>query len=169
MSGLPVDGLPVTCSTKTRNWSELCGSLLGRVPPANYLKGARVKTKWLRDNFSVVPDNVNEFTLIQYARAYILMLVGGCLFSDVSGTWMYLAFLPLLDNFCEIRTYSWGGAALAYLYRQLCGASVRGAKEMAGPVILLQLWAYEHITFTSPEIRRIIPTVEWHSLPLGYR
>ena len=45
LSGLPVDGLPVTCSTKTRNWSELCGRLLGKVPPTVSLKGARVKIK----------------------------------------------------------------------------------------------------------------------------
>ena len=39
--GLPVDGRPVVGSTNI-NWQILCGELLGRIPPPNKLKGARL-------------------------------------------------------------------------------------------------------------------------------
>ena len=41
MLGLPVDGRPVVGSTNI-NWQILCGELLGRIPPPNKLKEARL-------------------------------------------------------------------------------------------------------------------------------
>nr|POF27679.1 serine/threonine-protein phosphatase 7 long form like [Quercus suber] len=42
-------------------------------------------------------------------------------------------------------------AVLAYLYRELCRASKAGANEIAGPLILLQLWAWERLHIGRPE------------------
>ena len=41
---------------------------------------------------------------------------------------------------CEM--YSWGSAALAWLYRQLCGASKKDVIQIGEAFLLVQLWAY---------------------------
>ena len=50
--------------------------------------------------------------------------------------------------------YSWGAAILAHLYTQLCAASERGVRTMAGPLILLQIWAWSRIPSVQPHILR---------------
>ena len=82
---------------------------------------------------------------------------------------MHLAFLVLLEDLDDIHTYSWGSAALAWLYREMCGACAKEATQIGGAVILIQLWAYENISFIAPGIKSIDPNEEWQLLPLGYR
>jgi len=111
--GLPVDGRAVTGAT-AYDWYALCLDLLGVVPDdAKLLKGCRINMGWLRRQFSVPPAGAGELALIRYARAYILQLMGGCLFADKSGNLVSLMFLPLLRDFQETTTYSWGAATLA--------------------------------------------------------
>ncbi|RYQ83273.1 hypothetical protein Ahy_B10g101922 [Arachis hypogaea] len=52
-------------------------------------------------------------------------------------------YLPLLKNFSEIRSYSWGSACLAYLYKSLCRASHYDMNEMDGSLVLLHVWTWE--------------------------
>jgi len=167
--GLPVEGRPVTCATRHIIWIDLCARLLGKVPPPGKIRGGRLKSSWLRNEFNIIPADADQATLDQYARAYILMLITGCLFSDHSGSLVHLAFLALLENLDDIHTYSWGSAALAWLYREMCGACAKEATQIGGAVILIQLWAYEHISFIAPGIKSIDPNEEWQLLPLGYR
>ena len=55
--------------------------------------------------------------------------------------------MTLLDDPWErIAEYSWGSAALRYLYRQLCGAAKKNVKEIAGSLSILQVIT---ITFNS--------------------
>ena len=86
MLGLPVDGRPVVGSTNI-NWQILCGKLLGRIPPPYKLKGVGLSMPWLSDVFGVLPDDV---TVQQYARAYILEMIGGSIFADKSGDKVHL-------------------------------------------------------------------------------
>lgn len=65
--------------------------------------------------------------------------MGGVLFTDKSGADVQLIFLPLLRDFKYTEQLSWGSVVLAHLYRELCRASKVGAKEIAGPLILLQV------------------------------
>jgi hypothetical protein len=167
--GLPCDGRPVICNTRDIIWVDLCARLLGKVPPETKIRGGRVRTSWLRNEFAIIPEEADQVILDQYARAYIFMFITGCLFSDHSGSLVHLSFLALLENLDEMDTYSWGSAALAWLYRQMCGASVKNATQIGGAVILIQMWAYEHISFLAPGIRSIVPNAEWQQLPLGYR
>lgn len=136
--GLNIDGLPV-CGTCDFQWDKTCEELLGLKPDHTVLHGGTLKLSWLRDNFHQPPQNADEATLQRYARAYIFALVGGLLFTDKSGCDVQLIFLPLLRDFSQTRHYSWGSAALGYLYRELCRASRKGANEIAGPLYLLQV------------------------------
>jgi hypothetical protein len=134
-------------------------------------KGTRLRMSWIKEKIFPIPhqnvDNLAERE--QYARAFILLMIGSRLFPDNSGVYLYACFLPLLDDLRETGEYSWGGATLAWLYRQLCRASRSGATDIWGPLILLQLWAYEHITFTRPTITTMPNNQDGELLPLGYK
>ncbi|TYK02837.1 serine/threonine-protein phosphatase 7 long form-like protein [Cucumis melo var. makuwa] len=149
--GIPVDGEPVI-SQVHEDWINLCQMLLGVVPPANKIKGSKLNLTWLASQFPGLDDDVEEEIVIRYARAYILQLMGGSLFYDKSGSFVHLMFLPLLGDLHEAGRYSWGGACLAWLYRQLCKASKRDVHDIVGPLILLQIWAWERFPTIAPQL-----------------
>lgn len=76
----------------------------------------------------------------QYARAYVLALVGSILFFE-SRTDIRLFVMPLLHDLEGTGTLSWDSAILAYLYRKLCPAARPTSNQIAGPLILLQVYA----------------------------
>ena len=168
--GLPVDRQAVTGST-TYDWHALCLDLLGVVhEDAKLLKGCRINMGWLRHRFPVPPPEADDLTLIRYTRAYILQLMGGSIFADKSGNLVSLLFLPLLRDFQQTGTYSWGAAALAWLYRSLCRAARSSTMEIVGHVDLIQLWAWDRISVLAP--RRLIARPGQgvvHFRPLGAR
>ncbi|MQM05829.1 hypothetical protein Taro_038643 [Colocasia esculenta] len=51
-----------------------------------------------------------------------------------------LMYLPLLEDLDRASRYSWGGATLGYLYRQLSIACKSDAKAICGSLTLLQMW-----------------------------
>jgi hypothetical protein len=71
------------------------------------------------------------------------------LFSDSSGnTTSWLVLLILCLEWEAIATYSWGFAALAWLYHSLCdGVSRSGpSSNLGGCAYLLQIWLWEHFS-----------------------
>ena len=123
MLGLPVDGLPVTGKTDYV-WSELCEQLLGHKPPPSIpklnkstLAGARIKYTWLDAQFAdpLVADAADE-VVQQHARYHVLVRMGALLFMDKSADRLSLVPLQLLNPVSNARRYSWGSAALAWLY-----------------------------------------------------
>ncbi|RVW53212.1 Serine/threonine-protein phosphatase 7 long form-like [Vitis vinifera] len=110
--------------------------------------------RWLREQFSYPPAGVDDVILQRYARAFILALLGGAWFADKTGTHVQLCYLPLLRDFTEISHYSWGSAVLAYLYGELCRASLDSATEISGPITLLQLWSWERLHVGRPDFDR---------------
>ena len=77
---------------------------------------------------------------------------------------MHIIFLPLLTNFETTEHYSWGSAGLAWLYIELCRASRIDAHDIAGPLILLQVWAWDRFPSIAP--RRLLqppidPIMDW--------
>ncbi|RVX07230.1 Serine/threonine-protein phosphatase 7 long form-like [Vitis vinifera] len=72
--------------------------------------------------------DLDDATLAQYARAFILGLIGSALFTDKK--------------------------VLAHLYRELCRASLDGATDIAGCVTLLQLWSWERLHLGRPDFGR---------------
>lgn len=147
--GLRVDGPAVTGSTKN-NWADLCEDLLGLRPGPGDLHGSHVSLAWLRDNFRNLPADPDDETLKCHTRAFILALMSGFLYGDKSKHDVALTFLPLLRDFDEVAKLSWGSATLALLYRELCRASKRTVSTICGPLVLLQLWAWERLHVGRP-------------------
>ena len=116
-----------------------------------------MKLTWLKEHFSALEDDADDITVDRHARAYILYLFGCILFPDKSGDSVQLIYLPLLGDLERVDEYSWGSATLAYLYRNLCRASRKGAKDIGGCLMLLQIWSWEHIHIGRPIIRTFRP------------
>lgn len=165
--GLPVDGEPIT-GHLNYDWARTCELLLGVTPESRVLKGSRLSLPWLASQFPGLDDDADEIAIARYARAYILQLIGGSLFSDKSNNRVYLMFLPLLEDFEVAGRYSWGGACLAWLYRQLCKATKFDAHDIAGPMVLLQIWGWERFPTMAPQ-RRHINDHELVDRPCGSR
>ena len=142
--GLRIYGPPIT-GTCDIGWSLLCSELLGVVTSSSQIRGSSILARWLCEQFSYPPAGVDDVILQCYARAFILALLGGALFTDKTGTHVQLCYLPLLRDFTEISHYSWGSAVLAYLYRKLCRASLDSATEISGPITLLQVFRHNYL------------------------
>ena len=101
-----------------------------------------MRVTWLAQNLSHLHEGADEATV----EAYLLYLIGVVLFSEKTGNKVQLLYLTLLDAPWEVISgYSWGSAALAYLYRRLCEASRKNVKEIAGPLIILQVILTLHV------------------------
>ena len=85
----------------------------------------------------MMAEDADDVAIQQMARLYCMLLIGVSLFPDKTGNKVSLIFLPLLRHFDT--GYSWGSAALACLYRELCVATRPSAAEIGGPLILLQV------------------------------
>lgn len=164
--GLKIGGKPIT-GRSNYNWFEVVTDLLGIRPANTDLKAGNLKLSWLKDHFQGPPEEEGA-NLQQRIRAYLLYLFGTVLFPDKSGSTVSVLFIPLLAELNEVDDYSWGSAALACMYRNLCKASETGVDQIAGPLILLQLWSWERIAMGRPEVAMVanyvFPCAEY---PLG--
>lgn len=160
--GVPVVGLPVVGKTNME-WGNLCHELLGHKPPdkephANentaMLCGARLKLSWLKSMFNdPLPADATDLRVQQYARYYILEMLSGMLFMDKSGERISVMYLQFLNPISNGKKYSWGSAALSWLYRHLCKASETTAKQIGGALLLVQIWAYARFPHICPVMR----------------
>jgi hypothetical protein len=84
-------------------------------------------------------------------------MLGGSVFTDTSRDKVHLLWLMFLEDFDTAGEYSWGFAALTWLYRQLCNAVKAKTKDIGGALILVQLWAWSRFPRMTPEIVSIQP------------
>ncbi|RYR07691.1 hypothetical protein Ahy_B05g075100 [Arachis hypogaea] len=82
-----------------------------------YVQKYAVNCSWFQETFGECPKGADDETVRRYARAYIMMLLGTQLFADKSGNRIHIRWLPYVARLEEMGTYSWGSAALAWLYR----------------------------------------------------
>ncbi|RYR13780.1 hypothetical protein Ahy_B04g070594 isoform H [Arachis hypogaea] len=94
------------------------------------------------ETFGECPEDADDDTVRRYVRAYIMMLLGTQLFADKSGNRIHIRWLPYVARLEELGTYSWGSAALAWLYRCMCRVANRHVVKLAGPLQLLQSWIF---------------------------
>ncbi|XP_040948605.1 serine/threonine-protein phosphatase 7 long form homolog [Gossypium hirsutum] len=153
--GLPIDGNAVTGVSSISRPATLCNELLGRSPSQG--KFTSLRFSWLHANFEHLPSTANEWEVMQAVRAYIMHLIGGVLMPDTNGSKVHLMYLPLLSNLHNTRSYSWGSAVLAMLYRELCRTTTPSAVDMGGGLILLQSWALYRMPF--------LASIRWSSNP----
>ncbi|KAK4388086.1 protein MAINTENANCE OF MERISTEMS [Sesamum angolense] len=119
----------------------------GFAPEDGALKGSRLQVKAIIEHIShvhITPDTPH-LTVVQYARAVALLLLGGTMCPDSSGNLVSLLYLAKLEDIVAARNYSWGSAVLAFLYRELCNASEKGKAVIGGALQLVQIWAWSRI------------------------
>lgn len=150
---LPIDGRPV-CSKTDHDYGQMVLDCLGHDPRGPSMPGKSfLHYKWLKKHFYELPEGADDQTVQRHVRAYILSLLCGVLFPDGTGR-MSLIYLPLIADLSRVGTYSWGSAALAFLYRALCSvASSHNIKNIGGSLLLLQLWSWEHSHVGRPLVR----------------
>ncbi|KAK7815914.1 serine/threonine-protein phosphatase 7 long form like protein [Quercus suber] len=118
------------------------------------MEGPRVKAKWLEGQFSnPLPVDATEVFVQQYARFYILGMLDGMLLMDKSGERLLIMYLQFLNPINNGKNYSWGSAALSWLYRHLCKVSEKTAKQIGGALLLVQLWAWARFPHICPMMR----------------
>ncbi|KAL0362508.1 UNVERIFIED_CONTAM: protein MAINTENANCE OF MERISTEMS [Sesamum calycinum] len=144
------DGEPVSGTDLERTsvqWQEYCMQYIGFAPEDGALKGSRLQVKAIIDHIShvhITPDTLH-LTVVQYARAVALLMLGGTMCPDSSGNLVSLLYLAKLEDIVAARNYSWGSAVLAFLYRELCNASEKGKAAIGGALQLVQIWAWSRI------------------------
>ena len=166
--------MPVTRRTNLK-WNEVCRDLLGHEPPLvipnlnkSTLTGARIKYKWLDAQFAApLATDTDDEVVQQNARYHLLVWMGALLFMDKLANQVSLLTLPFFNLIINEKQYSWGSAALAWLYRQLCSASKKDAMQIGGALLLVQLWAYSRFPQICPITRPPLPPM--HSGPLAIR
>ncbi|CAM0955801.1 unnamed protein product [Alopecurus aequalis] len=153
--GLPIVGHPVTGNVDSAGWRERVEEYLGALPDGGKTNG--VSFVWLRHQFGEPPTAAaDDLTVERAARAYVLYVLGSTLFPDGTGdsaSWMWL---PLFSDWDQAGQYSWGSAALAFLYRQLCEACrrVNPGSNLGGCVLLVQVWMWERLPVGRPSSAR---------------
>ncbi|KAL2905052.1 Protein MAINTENANCE OF MERISTEMS, partial [Bienertia sinuspersici] len=89
---------------------------------------------------------------------FLFMLLGATLFCDKSGHMLRPRNIVEAREPGRMHEYSWGSAALAYLYRQLGVASRADGHQLSGCMTLLQAWIYEYFPVFRPHRERhVVP------------
>jgi hypothetical protein len=148
--GLPIYGLPLCLKTNDINWADKIEELLGVAPDETTFRRKSkilIKNKWLVQHFGQLSDEqaLDPVQVVRHCRAFMLSFFGDVLFPDSTGDCVSAMYLVLLEDMENIGEWNWGGAVLAFLYRQLCERTRSGRVEFGGCVLLLQLWSYFHI------------------------
>ncbi|KAL0340781.1 UNVERIFIED_CONTAM: Serine/threonine-protein phosphatase 7 long form [Sesamum radiatum] len=148
--GLPIDGEPVSGTDLEKTsvqWQEYYMQYIGFAPEDGALKGSRLQVKAIISHISrvhITPDTPH-LTVVQYARAVALLLLGGTMCLDSSGNLVSLLYLAKLEDIVAAMNYSWGSVVLAFFYRELCNASEKGKAAIGGALQLVQIWAWSRI------------------------
>jgi hypothetical protein len=156
--GLPIEGgvvsgLEPKSDKQTR--IDRIGSLLGATPANDSIKWNSLKLTWLMGVIkSGFPENPTDEQVVQRARCIMLYFCGGTLFPDANNSLVPLYWLNNLVDINEVGRLSWGSAALACLYRNLTKATHRSAKNIGGPMFILQIWAWTRISVFRPRLER---------------
>ncbi|XP_073279486.1 serine/threonine-protein phosphatase 7 long form homolog [Primulina huaijiensis] len=142
--GLTIDGEAVTridVSHKVEEWQHICLDLFGFLPSSKHLKGGHLSMIALYDHcmYNLVTDDTSEVDVVKFARCVALMIIGRIMLPDYQEGSARLIFLQLLRDIDNVKSYSWGSAVLAFLYRELCNVSRIEKTTMAGPLYILQV------------------------------
>ncbi|XP_009764138.1 protein MAIN-LIKE 2-like [Nicotiana sylvestris] len=127
-----------------RQYLDMMGQYTGYRPQGDAVKrgGSRIALSTIRDHMAFLhPDITSETEDLHiewYMRLALLLLFGGVLFPNTSGSLVSIRFLHHLRQLHDLPLYSWGAAVLAYLYRSMCRASMLCQVDICGFLPLLQ-------------------------------
>ncbi|CAN1157693.1 Protein MAIN-LIKE 2 [Linum perenne] len=134
LTGLPIDGVPVTVAVDRRDPGVICEELLGARPPAGSCTGQSVKISWVKLMFDRLPAGAPADVVLRYARAYTWVLLGALLLADRTGDLIPVHLLRLIGDSAVASTFSWGSAVLAWLYKAMGRAAFFTAGSQRGTV-----------------------------------
>ncbi|XP_014511747.1 protein MAIN-LIKE 1-like [Vigna radiata var. radiata] len=103
--GLPIEGNVVTIIS-SRPLTLFCQQLLGHVPLENTIRGNKIKLSWLNNTFRQLPHDAPDEVVEQYARAYLLLIIGNILIKDTFASMVHLMYLPVLADLQMVVNYS---------------------------------------------------------------
>ncbi|XP_039051855.1 protein MAIN-LIKE 2-like [Hibiscus syriacus] len=103
--------------------ASLVYQVLGIWPPFDAIDDFRVRITWLESKFQVTDETTDEVVIFA-SRAYLLQLIGGVLLPDKSGNLEHTQYLRYLEDFVVCRNTSWDSTISAFLYRDLCNATI---------------------------------------------
>ncbi|XP_042041305.1 serine/threonine-protein phosphatase 7 long form homolog [Salvia splendens] len=135
------------------DWPSKCRDWLGWIPDAETetKQGGLLMTSLIHQATIPLGDGLHEYAYIQRARIHALILLGRLIIPDTTGCKVPFMWLNAFDDPEEVANISWGSAALAFLYHYLCEAYVgRHKRDVGGPMVLLQLWAWERMPTLRP-------------------
>ncbi|KAE8807525.1 mutator protein [Hordeum vulgare] len=146
-------------STDSKGWRQQMEALIGMSPQEPEVEDGGKKDRvpagapftWIAANFAHCPEDADDEVIQRYARVYMWYVISRTIFADGTGKnapWMWLKVLTVFDN-----KFSWGSAALAYLYRQLDDACRRTTKDggVGGCMLLLSVWSWERLLVGRPK------------------
>ncbi|KAE8775000.1 mutator protein [Hordeum vulgare] len=146
-------------STDSEGWRQQMEALIGMSPQEPEVEDGGKKDRvpagapftWIAANFAHCPEDADDEVIQRYARVYMWYVISRTIFADGTGKnapWMWLKALTIFDN-----KFSWGSAALAYLYRQLDDACRRTTKDggVGGCMLLLSVWSWERLPVGLPK------------------
>ncbi|KAE8810525.1 mutator protein [Hordeum vulgare] len=159
ITALPIEGKPLCMSTDSEGWRQQMEALIGMSPQEPEVEDGGKKDRvpvgapftWIAANFAHCPEDADDEVIQRYARVYMWYVISRTIFADGTGKnapWMWLKALTVFDN-----KFSWGSAALAYLYRQLDDACRRTTKDggVGGCMLLLSVWSWERLPVGRPK------------------
>ncbi|KAE8812600.1 mutator protein [Hordeum vulgare] len=159
ITALPIEAKPLCMSTDSKGWRHQMEALIGMSPPKPEVEDGGKKDKvpvgasftWIAANFAHCPEDANDEVIQTYARVYMWYVISRTIFVDGTGKnapWMWLKALIVFDN-----KFSWGSAALAYLYRQLDDVCRRSTKDggIGGCMLLFSVWSWERLPVGCPK------------------
>ncbi|KAE8770734.1 mutator protein [Hordeum vulgare] len=159
ITALPIEGKPLCMSTDSEGWRQQMEALIGMSPQEPEVEDGGKKDRvpagapftWIAANFAHCHEDADDEVIQRYARVYMWYVISRTIFADGTGKnapWMWLKALTVFDN-----KFSWGSAALAYLYRQLDDACRRTTKDggVGGCMLLLSVWSWERLPVGRPK------------------
>ncbi|KAE8815112.1 Disease resistance protein RPM1 [Hordeum vulgare] len=138
ITALPIERKPLCISTDSEGWRDQMEALIGMSPPDPEVEDGGKKDRvlagasftWIAPNFAHCPKDANNEVIQTYARVYMWYVISRTIFADGTGKnapWLWLKAFTVFDN-----KFSWGSAALAYLYRQKQGQKLRRLSNILG-------------------------------------
>ncbi|KAE8804874.1 mutator protein [Hordeum vulgare] len=159
ITAVPIEGKPLCMSTDSEGWRQQMEALIGMSPQEPEVEDGGKKDRvpagapftWIAANFAHCPEDTDGEVIQRYARVYMWYVISRTIFADgtrKNAPWMWLKALTVFDN-----KFSWGSAALAYLYRQLDNACRRTTKDggVGGCMLLLSVWSWERLPVGRPK------------------
>jgi hypothetical protein len=117
---LPIQGEPLCMNTNFDGWRGQMEDLIGMAPlePPNKKDRApsSANYKWIKNNFGKCAVGANVDTVRTYTRVYLWYVISRTLFANSGGKLAHCCWLKALTKL--EHQWSWGIAALSYLYRQ---------------------------------------------------